>query len=103
MSTLELNFSPSDCIAPVLLLDGNYMAVVTECLSAIRIVNTRNGAEKSHFLLHGRAVELKVGEDDRTLYVSTADGRVLVVVVVMELCDHMTMLVRNLPSRQAVK
>ncbi|XP_067929289.1 NACHT and WD repeat domain-containing protein 2-like [Watersipora subatra] len=88
-------------IAPVLLFDGNYMAVVNHCKSLIKIVNTRNGHEKSHFLLHGEAVDMQKATDDRTLYISTIDGRVLVMVVILELCDPVTMLIRTLPSRVA--
>ena len=89
----------SESIAPVLLLDGNYAAVITPCHSVVKIVNTRNGVEKSHFLLHGLAVDMKVDLDDRTIYISTADGLVLVMLIILESCDPIIMLINNIPSR----
>lgn len=91
----------SETISPILLLDGNYMAVVSLDECEVRLINSRNGAELTRFPVHGsQIVDLKVGRDDRTLYISTKDGRVLVLVTTLELCDPVTLLVRNLPSRQ---
>lgn len=91
----------SDTIPPVLLLDGNYVAVISLNGTEMRLINSRNGAEISRVPIHNsHAVHLKVGQDDRTIYISTRDGRVLVFITTLELCDPITMLINNLPSRQ---
>ena len=104
MRSLDLDqYDHSETIKPVLLLDGNYIALLSDNDSVVRLVNTRNSVERSHYLLHGTAVDMKVGTDDRTVYVSTDDGRVVVMTVILELCDPVTMLVRYIPSRRKIK
>lgn len=99
-TTESLRCDNSADMLPVLLLDGDYMAAVTRDGEEVRLVNSSNGAEIVRFMLHGRAVHMRVGKDDRTIYVSTKDGRVLVLVTVLQLSDPTKMLVSSLTSRK---
>ena len=97
--TINPLFNMSESVLPVLLLDGHFMAAVSDNHEKVCLINCQNGSGASHFLVHGIVVSIKAGLDDRTLYVSTKDGRLMVLVVILELSDPVRLLVSNLPSR----
>lgn len=99
ITTLNLSYSVSETVAPVLVLDGNYLLLATSCHSLVRLINTRNGEQKSHLHIHGEIVGMACEVDDRTVHISTRDGRIMSLVIILELCDPVTMLIRRLPSR----
>ena len=82
-----------------LLMDGRYLAVISENRREILIFRCRDGVQKSRLFVHSQAQQVRVGSDDRTLVVGCSDGRVIVFTVIYEHQDPVGELIGRLPSR----
>ncbi len=81
------------------LLDGRYIAMITQNRRQIAVFRTNDGYQKAKIYVHGCAYQLCVASDDRTLLIGCNDGRVMTFTLVLESADPVHDIVKKLPSR----
>ena len=86
-----------------LLLDGKYVAVISETRREIIIFRSSDGKRKARVFVHGRATQVTVGGDDRTLAVGCNDGRIMIFSVLFEHSDPVGEIMDQMPSRRMTR
>ncbi|XP_013386372.1 NACHT and WD repeat domain-containing protein 2 isoform X2 [Lingula anatina] len=95
--TLKMN-PAADC-RPRLLLDGKYVATLSENRRMLLVSRASDSVEKARAFIHGYAEAIHVSEDDRTVFVSTQDGRILSFLLILDTADPVIELISKVPSR----
>lgn len=96
----QLSLSGFDRNHSVFLLDGKYVALLTSNKQEVVLKRAADGKQIAHFYIHSKARWVRKVSDDRTLNISTEDGRLLTLMTTLGEADHVTSLTNQLSSRK---
>ena len=82
-----------------LLLDGQYIVMISSSSREIILIRSCDGVQKGRIFVHGKAQVLAVASDDRTILIGCSNGRMMSFTVVLDTPDPVYDVIRKLPSR----